>query len=195
MKLSFAAIVGALVASVCAKPAFTNLDFTLTENTPFTLEWVNATGPVTITLVRGADSQSLQPIETLTSTATGTSFTWTPSGLPSGNYAFRINDATSVSDPNFSKLIVYVGTGSTSSSSAKTTATVTSASSTETESVTSATETETETTMTTSAARTTATTTPRPTTVAPNNNNNAGQRFSSPLALVILTVGALVFFN
>jgi len=194
MKLSFAAIVGALVATVCAKPAFTNTDFTLTEGQPFTLEWVNATGPVTIVLVSGPDSGSLQPYSTLTSTATGTSFTYTPSGIPSGNYAFRINDASSVSDPNFSKLIVYVGTGSTSSSSGRTTATTSAPSTTGT--TTSASTTEASTTLTTTSAhRTTASTTPRPT-VAPNNNNNgAGQRFSSPLALVIITAAALVFFN
>lgn len=68
MKLSFAAIVGALVATVCAKPAFTNTEFDLTEGQPFTLEWVNATGPVTIVLVSGADSGSLQPVQTLTCT-------------------------------------------------------------------------------------------------------------------------------
>jgi len=68
MKLSIAAIVGALVATVCARPAFTNLNFTLVENQPFTLEWVNSTGPVTITLVSGRDSGSLVPVQTLTST-------------------------------------------------------------------------------------------------------------------------------
>jgi len=197
MKLSFAALFGALVATVCAKPAFTNTEFDLTEGQPFTLQWVNATGPVTITLVSGPDSGSLQPIQTLTSTATGQSFTYTPSGLPSGNYAFRINDASSVSDPNFSKLIVYVGTGSSSLTSSGRTTFTTSAATTTGTATTSAETTETETTQTTtSATRTTATTTPRPTTVAPNNNNNgAGQRFSSPLALVIITVAALVFFN
>lgn len=143
MKLSIAAIVGALVATVCAKPAFTNLDFSLTEGTPFTLEWVNATGPVTITLVSGADSKTLVPVQTLTSTATGTSFTYTPSGLPSGNYAFRINDATSVNDPNFSMLIVYVGTGKASSSSALTSAATTASSGSVTSTVTSAATTET----------------------------------------------------
>lgn len=144
MKLSIAAIVGALVATVCAKPAFTNLDFTLTEGTPFTLEWVNATGPVTITLVSGADSKSLVPVQTLTSTATGTSFTYTPTGLPSGNYAFRINDASSVNDPNFSMLIVYVGTGkSSSSSSALTSAATTASSGSVTSTITSAATTET----------------------------------------------------
>lgn len=148
MKLSIAAIVGALVATVCAKPAFTNLDFSLTEGQPFTLEWVNATGPVTITLVSGADSKSLLPVQTLTTSATGTSFTYTPSGLPSGNYAFRINDASSVNDPNFSMLIVYVGTG-TSSSSARTSGATTSSSGSVTSTVTSAATTETaETTLT-----------------------------------------------
>ncbi|KAK0746135.1 hypothetical protein B0T18DRAFT_144350 [Schizothecium vesticola] len=193
MKLSIAAIFGALAVTVCARPAFTNLNFTLVEGQPFTLEWIGNVGPVTISLVAGADSKSLQPIQTLTTSATGTSFTYTPSGLPSGNYAFRIHDASSVSDPNFSQLIVYVGTGSSSSSSARTTGTTSSGSAT-TSTVTSAATTETETTKTTSSTRTTATTTPRPT-VAPNNNNNAGQRFSSPLALVIITVAALVFFN
>jgi len=195
MKLSFAAIVGALVATVVAKPGFTNTEFDLQEGKPFTLNWINATGPVTVTLVSGPDSGSLQPVKDLGTGLTASSLTFTPSGLKSGNYAFRINDVSSTTEFNFSVLIPYVGTGSSSSSSAATTVTTSVAStSSSTNTITSAATTETATTMKTSSSRTTATTTPRPT-VAPNNNNNAGQRFSSPLALVIITVAALVFFN
>jgi hypothetical protein len=56
MKPSVAAILGALVATVCAKPAFTYTNFELTEGAP-------------ITLVSGTDSsKSLQPVKTLTGT-------------------------------------------------------------------------------------------------------------------------------
>lgn len=195
MKLSFAAIVGALVATVVAKPGFTNTEFDLQEGKPFTLNWINATGPVTVTLLTGPDRDSLQPLKDLGTGLTANSLTFTPSGLKSGNYAFRINDVSSATEFNFSVLIPYVGTGSSSSSSATATVTTSVAStSSSTNTITSAATTETATTMKTSSSRTTATTTPRPT-VAPNNNNNAGQRFSSPLALVIITVAALVFFN
>ena len=79
---------------------------------------------------------------------TGTSLTFTPSGLKSGNYAFRINDVSSTTEFNFSVLIPYVGTGSSSSSSAATTVTSSVAStSTSTNTITSASTTETATTL------------------------------------------------
>ncbi|KAK0655775.1 hypothetical protein B0T16DRAFT_18282 [Cercophora newfieldiana] len=193
MKFS-AALVAGFAAFGLAKPSITNLSFNLTEGQPFTLTWIDAVGPVKVELVTGADSQSLQPIRTLATGETDGSFTFTPSGLASGNYAFRVTDSDGL--PNFSLLFPYTGTAvsssATGSSSRTSTRSTTSAASStpvssDVSSITSASSTSTRTTST----RTTATTTPTNT----PTNNNEGQRFSSSLALVFMTVAALVFFN
>ncbi|KAK0632346.1 hypothetical protein B0T14DRAFT_560047 [Immersiella caudata] len=191
-----AAIVAGLAAVGLAKPAITNTVFDLREGVPFTLNWISAVGPVKVDLVSGPDSGSLQPVRVLATGETDGSLTFTPSGLPSGNYAFRVTDTDG--DPNFSVLFPYVGTGSASSTTGSVSSTRTSTRSTtsaassasvssDVSSVTSASSTSTRSTST----RTTATTTPTST----PTNNNEGQRFSSSLALVFMTVAALVFFN
>jgi hypothetical protein len=65
MKLS-AVLVGAFAAIGLARPAITNTEFAVQEGKPFTLEWIDAKGPVTIELVSGPDSGSLTPVRTLT---------------------------------------------------------------------------------------------------------------------------------
>lgn len=192
------AIVAGLAAVGLAKPAITNTVFDLREGVPFTLNWIDAVGPVKVDLVSGPDSGSLQPVRVLATGETDGSLTFTPSGLPSGNYAFRVTDTDG--EPNFSLLFPYVGTGSASSTTGSVSSTRTSTRSTtsaassapvssdvSSSSVTSATRTSTRSTST----RTTATTTP----TSNPTNNNEGQRFSSSLALVFMTVAALVFFN
>ncbi|KAK4188531.1 hypothetical protein QBC35DRAFT_192779 [Podospora australis] len=215
MKFSVATVV-AFAAAVLAKPEITNLSFNVVEGQPFTLTWRNAEGGVKVELMSGPDSGSLKPLRTLGNVPEGTtSFSFTPSGLPSGNYAFRITDESS--DPqNYSQLIPYTGTGSSSSATAaSSTGTVSrtsaSASSTETETETetttdTATETSTtgtvsstgsvtvSTTLSTTHTSTTTSASRSSTQTAPVNTNN-GQRFASSLALVLGTVAAIVFFN
>ncbi|KAK4447691.1 hypothetical protein QBC34DRAFT_409339 [Podospora aff. communis PSN243] len=191
-----AAILAGLATVGLAKPAITNTVFDVREGQPFTLTWIDAVGPVKVDLVSGPDPGSLQPVRTLATGETDGSLTFTPSGLPSGNYAFRVTDSDN--DPNFSVLFAYVGTGSASSTGSvsstrtSTRSTTSAASSTPvssdvSSSVTSSVSTSTRTTSTRTQATTTPTSTP--------TNNNEGQRFSSSLALVFMTVAALVFFN
>jgi hypothetical protein len=66
MKVSVA-VLSALVAVGLAKPAITNLSFNVQEGQPFTLEWIGATGPVTVELLSGSGSTTLTPLKTLAS--------------------------------------------------------------------------------------------------------------------------------
>jgi len=191
-----AAIVAGLAAVGLAKPAITNTAFDLREGEPFTLNWIDAVGPVKVDLVSGPDSGSLQPVRVLATGETDGTLTFTPSGLPSGNYAFRVTDTDG--QPNFSLLFPYVGTGSASSTTGSVSSTRTStrsttsaASSAPVSSNVSSVTPESSTSTRQTSTRTTATTTPTST----PTNNNEGQRFSSSLALVFMTVAALVFFN
>lgn len=212
MKYSIAALV-AFAAAVLGKPVLTNSQYEITEGEPFTITWSDAQGPVTLTLVSGPES-NLVPVFTITSGETGNSYTWTPSDIPSGTYAIRIEDSTP--EANFGPRFQYQGTGELATSSATATS-VTSATSSETETETSeptssetetetetdtatetATETETETTATPSTTLSTETETPTTESEAPTEtppNNNDSKRLVSPLALVLGTVAALAFFN
>ncbi|KAK3341699.1 hypothetical protein B0T25DRAFT_350428 [Lasiosphaeria hispida] len=206
MKLS-AILAGAFAAFALAKPAITNTIFDLREDKPFTVTWIGAVGPVTVTLMTG-QPQDLKVVEDLTTSGTGGSFTFTPSDYPSGNYAFRISDSSSVNDPNFSLLFPYVGTGTISTSksaSVSSTASVT-ASVSSSGSVVSSTPVSSETsvassgvtTATTSASTTTRasiTTTRSTATSSPTNVNSASQRYSSPFALVLIAAAAFALFN
>ena len=147
MKLSVATIVGAFVAAGLAKPIFTNSEYVVEEGVPITLNWSNASGPVTITLMTGSDPNNLKEVDVITcmstrmlsaflssntdlSAAAGEtdgSFTYTPSDLPPGTYAFRIEDSTNV--PNYSDSFPYTGTGSITSSAVSSSASVTQSSS------------------------------------------------------------------
>ncbi|KAK4145437.1 Ser-Thr-rich glycosyl-phosphatidyl-inositol-anchored membrane family-domain-containing protein [Dichotomopilus funicola] len=216
--MKFFATALVFAAAVLAKPKLLNSAFDIEEGQPFTFKWDNAQGPVTITLVTG-QSKDLKPVTTITTGETGTSYTWTPSDLPSGTYAIQIDDASG--EPNYSVPFTYQGTGETPTSTdasstveRTSTATSTSASSTTSEessttssSVTS-TETETKSSSTTSSEASTSTTlststttqTPSTTREAPTGTNsppdlNNGQRFASPLGFVLVTVAALIFFN
>ncbi|KAK4132512.1 hypothetical protein BT67DRAFT_435505 [Trichocladium antarcticum] len=216
MKFSVAALI-AFAAAAIAKPILTNSNYEVYEDEAFTLKWSNAEGPVTITLKAGP-STALKTVAVIASAESGNSFTWVPTGLPSGTYAFEINDSTG--KPNYSPQFQYVGTGtiSTSSessasstvrptSSAEPTSTTETESSSTTEDSSSATESsessessESNESATTSASESTsASSTPTTTfnaqeTFAPINSNDA-RHFSSPLALVLGTVAALVFLN
>lgn len=206
MKFSVAAVL-AFAAAALAKPVLLNSNYQLVEDTPFTLKWNNAQGPVTITLMTGADKNNLKKVTDLATGVTDNEYTITLTDLPSGTYAIRITDSTA--DPNYSPQFQYVGTGTLPSSSSSASSSVTrtsSASATSTTSSSSSSETETESSSTSSSASSTSssfttTTTSSPSTTrastqttTPVNSNN-GQRFASPLAFVLVTVAALVFFN
>ncbi|KAK1754923.1 hypothetical protein QBC47DRAFT_402274 [Echria macrotheca] len=194
MKLS-TLLFGALAAIAAAAPAFTNTEFDVQEGKPFTLTWIGTTDPVTIEILTGPNKDSLNPIKTIATGVSGSSFTYTPTGLPSGNYAFRITD-TATKEQNYSVLFPYVGTAVSSSIVSSTrsavSSTVTSASST-TESSSASTSASTTNHASSTSTSATSTRTNSPSTTPANNNE--GQRFASPLALVFITVAALVFFN
>ncbi|KAL2135627.1 hypothetical protein VTI74DRAFT_7577 [Chaetomium olivicolor] len=203
MKFSVVSVL-AFAAAVLAKPVFLNSNYEIHEGEDFTLKWNNAQGPVTITLMTG-DAKNLKKVQDIAVEVTGTSFTFTPKDLPSGTYAFKITDSTN--DPNYSRQFQYVGTGTLTTTSVSSTASShssTSVSSTTTTSSTSSTSSGSSSTTSSAASSTTLSTTtssvPSTTrqastqTTAPINSNN-GQRFASPLALIAVTVAALVFFN
>ncbi|KAG7292497.1 hypothetical protein NEMBOFW57_002532 [Staphylotrichum longicolle] len=203
MKFSITAVL-AFAAAALAKPVLLNSNYQIAEDTPFTLKWNNAQGPVTITLMTGADKNNLKKVSDLATDVTANEYTITLTDLPSGTYAIRITDSTS--EPNYSPQFQYVGTGTLPSSTSSASSSVTRTSSTSASSTASS-STSHESSSTSSSASTTSssfttTTTSSPSTTtraatqttAPVNSNN-GQRFASPLAFVLVTVAALVFFN
>ncbi|KAK1774138.1 hypothetical protein QBC45DRAFT_338330 [Copromyces sp. CBS 386.78] len=222
MKFSLAAV-SAFVAYALAKPAFTNTDFnTIQEGVDYTLKWKDATGPVTISLMNGPDEKSMKPFKTIASGVTGDSFTWTPEDLPSGTYAFKITDGDSTEDENYSVRFPYVGSVVATSSASSTLSTITKTStstqvsstvesstvesstveSSSAASSTDASSTDASSTVTSAASSAASTTTSTraatSTEAAPSNsppNTNDAERFASPLALILGTVAALVFFN
>ncbi|KAK3694711.1 hypothetical protein B0T22DRAFT_79365 [Podospora appendiculata] len=199
MKFSLATIVGAFAAVTLAKPMFTNSVFVVQEGTPFTLTWQNATAPVTISLMEATDRNNLKLVEDITPApipGTSGSFTWTPSGVPTGAYAFRITDGPDLlTDANYSVAFQYFSKLLSSSSSATATNTG-STSSTITSMASSITSSASNSTTTTSTTKSTsATTTSSKTAATSIVNNNNGERFASPLALLLVTVAAVFFFN
>ncbi|EAA35914.1 hypothetical protein GE21DRAFT_1734 [Neurospora crassa] len=215
MKFSLAAV-SAFVAYALAKPAITNTDFNIQEGVDYTLKWKDATAPITITLMTGPDADHMTPFKTIASGVTGDSYTWTPEDVPSGTYAFKIADGDSKADENYSVRFPYVGSAAATTGASSTLSTVTktststmvsstvesstivsssAASSTDASStVTSVASSAATTTTTTSSSTHAASSTASAPTNSPPNTNNA-ERFASPLALILGTVAALVFFN
>lgn len=103
------ATVAALAVAVAAKPAFLNTAFDVEQGAPFTLKYSGCESGCTITLLNG-DSKDLSDYKVLTAEATGASFTFTPSGLPTDTYAFKITDNES-GEYNYSGQFEYEGTG------------------------------------------------------------------------------------
>lgn len=199
MKFFSVAAMAVLAAVAEARLAFTNSDFTITAGEPFTLTWDGASAPVTITLKNGPNGD-LKDVMVLDSDDSGTSFTWTPpSSLPSDIYAFEIADG--VDKPNYSLQFTFVGDGTASTSSPSETASPstsaspsasTAASSTVESNSTTASHSSATGTPTKSSSQT-ASETDEPTSVPSNTND--GQMRKSPLALVLVTVAALLYFN
>lgn len=119
MKFTVATI-AALAVAVAAKPAFLNTAFDVEQGEPFTLKYSGCDSGCTITLLNG-DSKDLNDYKVLTAEATGDSFTFTPSGLPTDTYAFKITDNDS-GEYNYSSQFEYAGTGAATTAAATTTA-------------------------------------------------------------------------
>lgn len=193
--------VAALAAIAEAKVAFTNSAFVIEAGKPFQLTWTGAVGPVTITLKDGPNT-ALKDVMVIDQNDTGTSFTWTPpSTLPSDIYAFQIVDSTGV--PNYSVQWNFQGTASASVSVSSSTVTSGSSTSTSVSTTTSTSSTTTTSSNTSSSSSSSSrnssttthasTTSSSPTTTPANTND--GLRAKSPLALVLVTVVALLYFN
>ncbi|KAJ4406078.1 hypothetical protein N0V82_010189 [Gnomoniopsis sp. IMI 355080] len=204
----------AAISQAWALVALTNSDWAVTEGTPFEITWTDADGPVTL-LLKDGPSSNLATVATIASGLTGTSFTWTPSGIPSGTYAIQINDSE---DTNYSSQFTYAGTGVATTSASATSATTASVT-TDSTSTTDSSTTTTGSTSTTSGSSTlttstvtsstngtstasstdststkssskTATSSSTTSTSTPLNTNDS-QKMGSPLALVLLTVAAV----
>jgi hypothetical protein len=215
--MKFSAVLAvAAAAAVQAKVFFTNVQYVITPGTPFELGWANNTGPVTITLKNGP-ALALKDYLVIDSADTGKSFTWTPpANLPSDTYAFEITDSADPSNPNYSPQWQYFATDDASSTSGTPSASGTptptpsasgSTSTDDSTSTTTGTPSSTGTASTTSSASTTlhsstssrtstsATSSSTSTSTSSPQNTNNGQKFQSPLALVLVTVAALLYFN
>ncbi|EFY90877.1 extracellular matrix protein precursor [Metarhizium acridum CQMa 102] len=108
-----ALVISALAALVAAadKPKFLNSNFQVIEGKQFTLEYDGCVGGCTIVLQNGPQN-NLKDVKTITTSATGGSFTWTPEHLASGTYAIKIiNNANK--EFNYSQQFSYLGTGAT----------------------------------------------------------------------------------
>lgn len=163
--MKYSAAVLSLAAVAAARPAFTNLQFDVTEGEPFTLEFTGCEGGCTISLKNG-ERGDLKDVQQLTGAAEGGSFTFTLDSVPSDTYTFEIvNNETG--EDNYSQQFQYEGEAAapTTSAAEETTVTtsvvetVTTPSSTPEETTTEATSTEESTSMTTPSASTTVTST------------------------------------
>ncbi|RGP67265.1 hypothetical protein FLONG3_8556 [Fusarium longipes] len=105
MKYTFATV-AAFATMALAKPAFLNTEFDLTEGKPYTIRFSGCESGCTIVLQNG-ESTDLKDYKTLTTSAEGDSFTFTPSQLPSDTYNFKITD--SAGDVNYSSQFTYEG--------------------------------------------------------------------------------------
>ncbi|KAI0396643.1 hypothetical protein F5Y17DRAFT_418174 [Xylariaceae sp. FL0594] len=160
MKAVFSAVILAAAGVANALVKLTNSDYSGIEaGKTFKITWSDAAGPVTLTLKNGPTTD-LKDVETITSGATGSSFSWTVDPtLPDGEYAIEIDDGE---EPNYSPQFEISGGVSATTSSSTTTVSITSSTtlsstSTTTEStITSTTSTE---SSTTSSAESTTTTT------------------------------------
>jgi hypothetical protein len=105
MKTTFATV-AAFASMALAQPAFLNTQFDLTEGQPYTIRFTGCDSGCTIVLQNG-ESTDLKDYKTLTSSAEGDSFTFTPSQLPSDTYNFKITD--SAGEVNYSEQFSYEG--------------------------------------------------------------------------------------
>ncbi|KAG5977685.1 hypothetical protein E4U55_006617 [Claviceps digitariae] len=211
--MKYAVVFSALVAlaAAAAKPSFLNSDFDVKEGASFTLKFNNCQDGCTIILQNGPPTNT-QDVKTLTTSATGDSFTFTAKDIATGTYNFKIISNTDASAFNYSKQFAYSGTGTIGSSSGSSSVGSTSAPSSASHTASSTTSAGASTTMAsvtnssgsaTSAASsgsssTTSTEESTPTqSSAPATTTipSAGSRACSPLALLAGAVAALAYFG
>ncbi|KAG6297880.1 hypothetical protein E4U09_001202 [Claviceps aff. purpurea] len=214
--MKYAVVFASLAAlAAAAKPSFLNTDFDLKEGASFTLKFNNCQGGCTIILQNGPATNT-KDVKTLTSAATGDSFTFKASDVASGTYNFKIISNTDATEFNYSKQFAYSGTGtvgasssqspSASSAAASSTTAASSATSSTMKSVSSSSRgssTGSTTGSTTGSASSTASATismesstaTRSSATAATTIPNAGGRSASPLALVAGAVAALAYLG
>jgi len=186
------------LAALSQAASFTNSEINPVAGEPFELTWSGASGPVSIVL-RSGDPKNLKTVTTLASGLTGgsTTITLDPEELPSGNYAFMIVDS---SGENYSELFPFQGNAAALPSGTAATTTgssrpTTSATDDEEPTPTSEDDEEEEeetgsTTRPSSPSRTTSSTS------ATNSVPGAAPSVSSsPLALILVTIAAMFYFN
>uniref|UniRef100_A0A1Y1KQS6 Extracellular matrix protein n=1 Tax=Photinus pyralis TaxID=7054 RepID=A0A1Y1KQS6_PHOPY len=118
--MKYALVISALAALVAAeKPKFLNSNFQVTEGQPFDLKFDGCEGGCTIVLQDGPQT-NLKDVTVISSSATGGSLTWTPQGVVSGTYAFKITNNAN-KEYNYSQQFSYLGTGATATVSAAST--------------------------------------------------------------------------
>lgn len=195
MRSHTAFIIAALAAAVNAVQ-FTNNVIDPEPGKPFELSWSGAQGSVTINLKTGP-STNLRTVKELESGLTGESIiiTLDPADYPSGTYAFEIVDSEDPK-PNYSEQFTFQGTGelpTPSATDSPLTSSAASRSSSEMAVVSKDPSTGSETSSSTSSSR------PSPTVVDDEEEETsvpgAAGRLASPLALIMVTVAAMAYFN
>ncbi|KAK2065811.1 hypothetical protein LY76DRAFT_599902 [Colletotrichum caudatum] len=214
---TFTSVLVAGFAALAQAVQLTNTNFEVVAGKPFTITWSDAQGPVTLTLKNGPSS-NLATVQSIATGQSGTSFVWTPSTtLPSDQYAIEISDGTGT--PNYSEQF-SLATDVTASASASASATATAssaASTTAAPSITSSASSSSASAESSSAASSAANSstpstlsssthasthastrqsaTSEPTTAPTSVPGSNSVRLGSPIALIGLTVAAMLYFQ
>ncbi|KAK1834913.1 hypothetical protein QBC39DRAFT_181929 [Podospora conica] len=145
-------LVALSLAPTALAVTLTNDAFTIAVGQPFTITWINASGPVTIDLLGGPDASVPMPvIETIATNVAGNTFTWTPSlveqqaeyglrvydGITAEAYSFAFQIQGNVPPSSTATTLVSTTRPATSSATSRTTTPTTSSSPSETPSATS----------------------------------------------------------
>ncbi|KAJ0164791.1 hypothetical protein CTA2_173 [Colletotrichum tanaceti] len=207
---TFTSVLVAGFAALAQAVQLTNSNYNVQAGEPFIITWSDAQGPVTLTLKNGP-STNLNTVQIIASGQSGDSYTWTPpSTLASDQYAIEITDGTGT--PNYSEQFTLATDVTASASVSSAVSTVSSAvtslvsvSSTITSSVSlTSSVSSAETSAVSSAANSTIATSTRATrTSATGEASNSpttvptgdSARIGSPIALIGLTVAAMLYFQ
>ncbi|KAK2046980.1 hypothetical protein LZ31DRAFT_551776 [Colletotrichum somersetense] len=210
---TFTSVLVAGFAALAQAVQLTNSNFDVEAGKPFTITWSDAQGPVTLTLKNGP-STNLVTVQSIATGQSGTSFVWTPSTtLPSDQYAIEISDGTGT--PNYSEQFSLATdvTASASASASATTAASSAASTTAAPSITSSASSSSASAESSSAASSASNSsasstlsssthastrhsaTSEPTTAPTSVPGSNSVRLGSPIALIGLTVAAMLYFQ
>jgi len=218
---TFASVLVASFAALAQAVKLTNSNYDVAAGQPFTITWSDAQGPVTLTLKNGP-STNLVTVQSIATGQSGTSFVWTPpTTLPSDQYAIEISDGTGA--PNYSEQfslatdvsasaspsVSATASASASASAATSASGTTTASPSITSSGSSSSASAESSSAVSSAANSTATTVSTSTTHASTRHSSTSEpttapttvpgsdsvRLGSPIALIGLTVAAMLYFQ